>query len=295
MKRIVQAGIMVFCVFCMAGTLLATDLPRVMFMGEDVNRDTRDTVPRHSKVFDQVLYAMVGEMLNEGFDVKDETALTLETHLQGGQRRMDPELISIAKEAGVDVLVIFSIHYSIKKSYSTVKVGSRIIGRMLNVYSGSLIGRFNVESPQYQPVNKPYGPDEVIEGIGKVAKNLGREAGAEVAMKLADRVDQAGGMLLEWNLVFDGFTEDDVQTIQEFLIQFDGYDSHRPKRNGGNANTYHEYLYKSSIDSAELKRQLYKTLKKLKMRNRIYFSGNTFKIEKLAKSRQRRAKRQSEW
>jgi hypothetical protein len=63
----------------MAGTLLATDLPRVMILGEDADRDS---IPRHSRVYDRVLNAMVNEMLNEGFDVKDETAMTLDTHIQ---------------------------------------------------------------------------------------------------------------------------------------------------------------------------------------------------------------------
>lgn len=79
MKRVVPVCVMTFCLMCMAGTLLATDLPRVMILGEDADRDS---IPRHSRVYDRVLNAMVNEMLNEGFDVKDETAMTLDTHIQ---------------------------------------------------------------------------------------------------------------------------------------------------------------------------------------------------------------------
>ncbi|PIE69488.1 MAG: hypothetical protein CSA21_02335 [Deltaproteobacteria bacterium] len=292
MKRVLQAWAMVLCIVCMAGSLMAADLPRVMFLGED---DDRDAIPRNSRVHDRVLNAMVNEMLNQGFDVKDETAMTLDTHIQGRKRRSDAELISIAKDAGMDVAVIFTIYPDLKKSYSTVKASARVTGRMLDVYSGSRMGNFEVESQQYQPLQRPYSRNDIIEGVGKIAKLLGRDVGAELAQRLAGYVDQEGGQLIEWTLIFDGFTADDMMEMEDYLVIFSGYDSHRPKKNALNTSTHHEYLYKSSIDSAKLKRNFTKALKKMNMRGRVYTSGNEVKVVKSAKVRQRRVKKQSEW
>jgi hypothetical protein len=278
--------------FFMVGTLAAADLPRVMFLSEDADHDS---IPRHSRVHDRVLNAMVNEMLNEGFDVKDETAMTLDTHIQGRQRRTDAELISIAKDAGMDVAVIFTIYPDVKESYSTVKASARVMGRMLDVYSGSRMGNFELEPQQYQPLTKPYSRNDVIEGVGKIAKLVGRDVGAELAQRLSGYVDQPGGQLIEWTLVFDGFTADDMMSMEEYLVIFSGYDSHRPKKNALNTSTHHEYLYKSSIDSAKLKTNFTKALDKMNMDGRIYVSGNEVKVVKSAKVRQRRVKEQSEW
>lgn len=292
MKRVLQACVMVLCMFFMVGTLAAADLPRVMFLSEDADHDS---IPRHSRVHDRVLNAMVNEMLNEGFDVKDETAMTLDTHIQGRQRRTDAELISIAKDAGMDVAVIFTIYPDVKESYSTVKASARVMGRMLDVYSGSRMGNFELEPQQYQPLTKPYSRNDVIEGVGKIAKLVGRDVGAELAQRLSGYVDQPGGQLIEWTLVFDGFTADDMMSMEEYLVIFSGYDSHRPKKNALNTSTHHEYLYKSSIDSAKLKTNFTKALDKMNMDGRIYVSGNEVKVVKSAKVRQRRVKEQSEW
>jgi hypothetical protein len=276
----------------MAGTLMAADLPRVMFLAEDADHDS---IPRHSRVHDRVLNAMVNEMLSEGFDVKDETAMTLDTHIQGRQRRTDAELISIAKDAGMDVAVIFTIYPDVKESYSTVKASARVMGRMLDVYSGSRMGNFELEPQQYQPLTKPYSRNDVIEGVGKIAKLIGRDVGAELAQRLSGYVDQPGGQLIEWTLIFDGFTADDMMDMEEYLVIFSGYDSHRPKKNALNTSTHHEYLYKSSINSAKLKTNFTKALDKMNLDGRIYVSGNEVKVVKSAKVRQRRVKEQSEW
>jgi len=292
MKRVLQASVMVFCLCVMAGTLLAADLPRVMIMGEDWDHDS---IPRHSRVYDRVLNAMSNQLLNEGFDVKDETAMTLDTHVQGRQRRTDAELISVAKDAGVDVAVIFSIYPNVKKKYGSAKATARVMGRMLDVYSGSRMGNFELEPQQYQPLQTPYSRNDVIEGVGKIAKVIGQDVGAEIAQRLSGYVDQPGGQLIEWSLIFDGFTADDMMNMEEYLVIFSGYDSHRPKKNALNTSTHHEYLYKSSINSAKLKTNFNKALKKMNMQGRVYTSGNEVKVVKSAKVRQRRVKEQSEW
>ncbi|WP_320008708.1 hypothetical protein [Maridesulfovibrio sp.] len=311
MRKIILLLIAIGCFLVAPSIALATDLPRVMIVGEDSDPDT---VPRNSRVFKRVLNAISNEMVNLGFDVKDETALTHITHVQGRSRRNDAELIQIAKDAGIDVLCIFSIYPNAKTNQNSVRVTARIEGRLLSVWDGSRLGNFESEPQQYQLVPSPYSRNDVLEAVGKLSKIIGSDVGAV----LADRLGQyhpeggsdsavdgsgagggsgigSGGRLLEWNLVFDGFSDDDMLDVEDYITIFTGYDSHRPKSNALNTSSHHELWYKSSIDSAHLKRNMVRMLRKLNMQGRVYISGNEVKIVKQHRVKQRRKQSNSEW
>ncbi|NDV26352.1 hypothetical protein [Desulfovibrio sp. JC010] len=313
MRKTVLLLIAIVCFFVAPSMALATDLPRVMIVGEDADPDT---VPRNSRVFKRVLNAISNEMVNLGFDVKDETALTHMTHVQGRTRRNDAELIQIAKDAGIDVLCIFSIYPNAKTNQNSVRVTARVEGRLLSVWDGSRMGNFESEPQQYQLVPRPYSRNDVLEAVGKLSKIIGSDVGAV----LADRLDQyhpeggsysdgggsgsgggggsgigSGGRLLEWTLIFDGFSDDDMLDVEDYITIFTGYDSHRPKSNALNTSSHHELWYKSSIDSAHLKRNMVRMLRKLNMKGRVYISGNEVKIVKQHRVKQRRKQSNSEW
>ncbi|WP_421902450.1 hypothetical protein [Maridesulfovibrio sp.] len=313
MRKSILLLIAIVCFFVAPSMALATDLPRVMIVGEDADPDT---VPRNSRVFKRVLNAISNEMINLGFDVKDETALTHMTHAQGRTRRNDAELIQIAKDAGIDVLCIFSIYPNAKSNQNSVRVTARIEGRLLSVWDGSRMGNFEAEPQQYQLVPRPYSRNDVLEAIGKLSKIIGSDVGAV----LADRLDQyhpggggesysdgggsgggggsgisSGGRLLEWTLIFDGFSDDDMLDVEDYITIFTGYDSHRPKTNALNTSSHHELWYKTSIDSAHLKRNMVRMLRKLNMKGRVYISGNEVKIVKQHRVKQRRKQSNSDW
>ncbi|MGE4557528.1 MAG: hypothetical protein AB7D07_11960 [Desulfovibrionaceae bacterium] len=271
---------------------MATDLPRVMIVGDDADHDT---IPRNSRVFDRVLNAISNELLNEGFEVKDETALSSETHIQGRSRRTDAELVQIAKDLGIDVLVIFSIYPNVKKNQNSVRATARVEGRLLSVYDGSRMGNFEAEPQAYQPVDKPYARNDILEAVGRMSKILGQDVGQVLAQRLSNYVDQEGGRLQEWTLIFDGFSADEMAAVEDYLVIFSGYDSHRPKPNALNTSSHHEYLYRSSIDSAKLQSNLNKMLNKMNIKGRIYISGLEVKVVQQNGVRQRRVQKQSEW
>ncbi len=290
-KTVRCAAAMLF-VLLMCTSVLATDLPRVMIVGEDVDRDT---VPRNSRVFKRVLNSISNTLVNEGFDVKDEAALSHETHVQGRNRRSDAELIQIAKDLGIDVLVIFSIYPNGKTNANSVRVTARVEGRLLDVHSGSRLGNFEDEPQDYQLVPAPYSRNDILEAVGKLSKIIGREVGTVLTKRLAGYVDQPGGQVLEWELVFDNFTPEQITEIEDYLTIFSGYDSHRPKPNGMNTSSHHEFLYRSSIDSAKLKSNMYKMLKKLNMDAQVSLSQNEVKVVQTNGVKQRRKKDTSEW
>ncbi|WP_432735900.1 hypothetical protein [Maridesulfovibrio sp. FT414] len=285
---------------------LAGDLPRLMIVGEDADPDT---IPRNNRVFNRVMSAIANELINRGFDVKDETALTHTTHVQDRTRRDDAELIQIAKDAGIDVLIIFSIYPNVNSNQNSVRATARVEGRLLSVWDGSRLGNFEAEPQQYQLVPSPYGRNEVLESVGKMSKIIG----SDVAAVLADRLEGyypegggaaatdggssvgTGGRVKEWTLIFDGFTDDDMLDVEDYITIFTGYDSHRPKSNALNTSSHHEVWYNTSIDSAHLKRNFTKMLKKLNMQGRIYISGQEVKIVKQHRVKQRKQQSNSEW
>lgn len=293
MKQLLMLAAAVL-VFLVAPTISsATDLPRIMIAGEDHDKDT---IPRNSRVFKRVLDAISNELVNKGFDVKDETALTNDTHIQGRSRRSDSELIQVARDAGIDVLVIFSIYPRVKPNTNSVRVSARIEGRLLSVMDSSRLGNFESEPQRYTPVPKPYSNNDIIEGVGKLTKILGSDVGAV----LADRLDQyhpenGPGRLVEWTLIFDGFDSNDMMDIEDLLVKFTGYDSYRPKSNALNTSSHHEYWYKSSIDSAHLERNMNRMLRKFNMKGRVYISGTQIKIVKQSQVRQRKKSNNDGW
>ncbi|WP_031479449.1 hypothetical protein [Maridesulfovibrio frigidus] len=304
MKKTILLFVALMSFFVVPSLALATDLPRVMIVGEDVDKDT---IPRDSRVFKRVLNSISNELINRGFDVRDETALTHQTHAQGRIRRNDAELIQIAKDAGIDVLTIFSIYPNVKSNANSVRVTARVEGRLLSVNDGARMGNFESEPQQYQLVPSPYSRNDVLEAVGKLSKIIGADVGAV----LGDRLDQyhpdggssdggsggvsSSGRLLEWTLIFDGFNDDDMLDIEDYIVIYTGYDSHRPKSNALNTSSHHEYWYKSSIDSAHLKRNMVRMLRKMNMKGRVYISGNELKIVKQHSVRQRTKKSNNDW
>jgi hypothetical protein len=158
--------------------------PNIIIMGEDADTDT---VPRNSRVYKRVLAALVNEMNDEGFNVYDETAATLDDFAQGRVRRTDAEIIDIArsvKRPPIDVAVIYSIYARAQERGYTNKLHVRITGRLLNVRSGQRLGNFEVEMPEPANVAPDCGRNCVLEAVGQGAGALARDLGAVLARKL---------------------------------------------------------------------------------------------------------------
>ena len=293
MKRLISiltSGIFLISCAATPGSSFAADGPNILIMGEDADRDT---VPRNSRVFKRVLDALSGQLNDEGFDVFDEAAVSLDEGLaQGRVRRTDAEIIDIAriiKRPPIDVAVIFSIFASAKEMSYVTKVKTRIPGRILNVKTGQRLGNFEVESPRewVAPVN--CDRKCTLEVVGGHAKILAQDLGAVLTEKLAWMVDdgesdvttsgvQTSGLPNAYTLVFNLFTSEERMDIEEYLVVFSGYKSHRIS---GCSERRCEYWYESDIETAKLNRNLRKMLDYLNMRGRVTFSGNLFTVDKI--------------
>ena len=278
---------------------IAAEKPNIVIMGEDADKDT---IPRNSRVFKRVLNALSNQLNEEGFDVFDETAISLGNFAQGRTRRTDVEIIDIAKsiqKPPLDVAVIFQIFASADQLTYTTKIETRITGRLLAVKTGQRLGNFEVNSPGnwVAPVKCPR--ECILEVIGTKSRILANDLGAVLTPKLAHMISSGekaanlkpGGIPQAYSLIFDGFNKTDINDIEEYLVIFSGYKRHRPTYSSPRR---HEVWYESEINNGRLNRNLRKMLDHLDLRGTVTFSGNSFTVKKVA-LRKRRTINRKEW
>jgi hypothetical protein len=265
----------------------AADSVNLLIMIEDADKDS---IPRDSRINKRV-HASISQQLNHIADVYDETSITLNSFKQGRVRRSDAELLDIARSITrppIDIVVVFSTYASVNTSEYAKKVRARIEGRMLNAKSGQFLDNFEVQSPKSWAV--PYACDKqtcMLEEIGDEAKVLGDELGLILAEKLNwllnpdstdDNAHSAVAMFNDYYLEFDGFSAQDMLNIEEYLLVFSGYISHRPTQQRHTRTTL---LYRSTIGTAKLSRNIIKLLEELNMRATLNFEGNAFSLKRI--------------
>ena len=92
------------------------------------------------------------------------------------------------------------------------------------------------------------------------------------------------------SLIFEDFTSIQMQDIEDYLVVFSGYRSHRPS---ATFHRHNEIWYQSSIRHAKLLRNLERMFEEMDVRARIQFSGNEYRIRnvRLPNRARRRAPR----
>jgi hypothetical protein len=281
----------------------AADQPNIMLMGDDADQDT---VPRHSRIFNRVLDAFKNRMMQEGFAVFNETAITMDMTDAGRVRRTDAELISVAKnltEAPIDVISVFQIYASAQDdSYSDIKkLRIRIVGRLLQVATGRDLGSFEVSmGPKgLSPIPLNCNEDCILETVGDQAKPIANEVGIILARKLRElapesandastvvkgtvkaetsqATEECDGLRTAYTIVLNGYDTDVVQSIEKTMTGFKGYETHRPVKS---QTLYSEYWYETCSDRARLERNFQVLGENLKGQNRVALTGNRIELE----------------
>ena len=271
-----------------------------------------DGVPRASRISTRILDEVASQLSHEGYEVYDETALTLDSHVQGRSNRTDAELIDIGKSIRrppIDVVVFFTVFAETTRKTYTNELHMRIAGRMLGVQDGRFIDKWEENVPDRWalpnrcfPQNAPQPIREcILSTVGDDAKIVAADLGAILTEKLTawlaaggsgSRVggDNSGGMERSYELVFDGFDSRDWRDIEEYLVIFSGYLSHRPQVT---RERYREVSYMSTISTAKLQRNMTKLVDVLELDATVRFSGNTYTVrnKQLQKRRSRDEKK----
>ena len=296
---------------------VAGDQPNVLVVGEDADEDT---VPRNSRIFNRVNDALRARMMELGFKVYSETAVSMDITNPGRVRRTDAELISVAQNitaAPIDVISAFQIYASApQNAYSDIKqLKIRIVGRMLQVQTGRDLGNFEVSvGPKgLKPLPVRCDRDCILEHIGDEAKPIANEVGAVLARKLdqlspsapkptsvvtatvptsapppipaaAPASGTCSGLSSAYTIVLNGYDSTDVGAIEAILVAFQGYEHHRPIRS---QTLFSEYWYETCSDRARLERNLRQMAEQFPGQNRVALNGNRFEVEKIASAHTR--------
>ena len=266
----------------------AGDQPNILIMSEDADPDTVPMVER-------VISALSEELNNEGFSVYDEVSATLGRFTQGWARRTDAEIIDIARSVKlipIDVAAVFLIYPRVDDRGYGRKLHVRIEGRLLHVKSAQRLGNFEVETEAATFIPTDCDRNCELERVGSVAQGLARDLGAVLAKKLdwlspasrsrvessivSKRKDQADGLSQAYVLKLSGFNNKEIDQIENRIVQFRGYEHHRPVSSLFRA---HEYWYESSGGTAYIYQNLRHMLDELNVSGRIEFLGNSFSIQ----------------
>lgn len=265
----------------------SSDSVNLLVMIEDGDKEA---VSRHSLINKRV-HASVSQQLIQIADVYDETSISLDSFKQGRTGRSDAEILDIARSITrppIDVVVVLSTYVTVQTNQYVKKASARITGRLLNAQSGQFLDNFEVQSPASWTI--PYECKSqtcMLEEMGDEAKVLGDELGLILAEKLnwqmnatetENGTNKTAQMTNDFYMEFDGFSAQEVASIEEYLLVFSGYVSHRPTQQRYTRTTL---LYRSTISSAKLSRNLMKVLAELNMRAIINFEGNSFNLKRI--------------
>lgn len=280
----------------------------MVMMGEDADPSS---VPRTNRIFARVQLEIMEQLNTRGHQVYDETAVSMAVTQPGRVRRMDAELIEVARAVSrppLDVMTIFQIYASVRTSpVSDVRrLDVRVMGRMLNVRTGQSIGSFEVVGQDLPPL--PPGcassQDCILEHVGNEAKPIGAEVAAALADKLtaflgaparpvatAPSAPMAGapltspaaapacpGLPTAYVIRLAQFSAQEISQMEGFFSAFSCFETIRPVRQSASLA---EYWYESRIDQLRLTRNLQGMKDAMGVNFQIQFSGNTVSLTKI--------------
>ncbi|MDU0356393.1 hypothetical protein RS130_23090 [Paraglaciecola aquimarina] len=282
--------VLILLAFGALSSSYAADSVNLLVMIEDADKDS---IARDSRINKRV-HTSVSQQLNHIVNVYDETAITLNQYKQGRTQRSDAELLDIARSVvnpPIDLVVIFSTYASVQTNEYSKKAQARIQGRMLDAKSGQFLDSFEVQSSNAWAI--PYTCVKqacILEEIGNEATGLGDELGFVLAEKLdwlingenpdtaVDNRSSNTQITSDFYLQFDGFSPQEVARIEEYLLVFSGYISHRPTEQRHTRTTI---LYRTNSSTAKLNRNILRVLAELDMRATIHFQGNKFNLKRI--------------
>jgi hypothetical protein len=285
-------------------TSWAQGRPNILVMSEDADEEA---VPRGNRIYTRVIRELSETMNVRGYNVYDETAISMGITEPNRVRRRDTELIDVARSIStppLDVVVIFEIYASAQKSmYSDiVRPEVRVPGRMLNVRTGQVIGSFEVTGLQLPPLPQGCDRECLLERTGTEAKTIARDLASALAQKLDGfqaprrsgilapqprlsfepeqaepdgvpvRREACGGFPTAYSLRFSGFSAQETQSIEEYISAFRCYEQHRPVRASANEA---EYWYETRSDPARLNRNLRLMLEHMNRAGQVTSTGNS--------------------
>jgi hypothetical protein len=265
----------------------------VLVMGEDWDEDT---IPRKTQIFERVIDAVTNQLQQDGFKVINETMATGSAYVQGRVRRTDTELFKLAKAIKtppIDAVLTFKIYPQFNADTTTTWMNALVTGRLLNVSTNESLGNFEVTLPEDVATEPKCNKSRkcALKYMGMHARVLGQELGAALSIKLkrasmtrassnsnTGRANTDASLPQAYKLTFDNFDATEFNQVEEYLVAFSGYDTHKVIQSTSR-NTV--VWYETISDDARLKRNMRKMLDFMGVEGQVNCVNRTCKITKI--------------
>jgi hypothetical protein len=281
-----------------------TTVKRVNLLVMSDDTDT-DAVPRFNRIFNRVQARMMETLNLRGYQVYDETASGLEVAASNRVRRSEGELVEVARAVRVpiDAAVVYRIYASSRRSPSGAisRPEVRVEARVLNVRSGQFVTAFEAGGYQLPPLPVNCDRECLLERVGSEADLIAADVASGVVERLtafigappshapatlavaAPSVGVVPGteacppvLPTAYQIRLRDFGPDEVSQIEELLVRFACYESHRPTRVSGAAA---DYWYETRSDQARLMRNLRQMLDYMGVRGNITLGDNSGAVD----------------
>jgi len=265
----------------------------VLVMGEDWDEDT---IPRKSQIFERVIDAVTNQLQQDGFKVINETMATGSAYVQGRVRRTDAELFKLAKAIKtppIDAVLTFKIYPQFNADATTTWMNALVTGRLLNVSTNESLGNFEVTLPEDVATEPKCNKSRkcALKYMGMHARVLGQELGAALSIKMkrasmrgssgngtTGNTNTEAGLPQAYKLTFDNFNAKEFNQLEEYLVAFSGYDTHKVIQSTSR-NTV--VWYETTSDDARLKRNMRKMLDFMGIQGQVNCVNRTCKVTKI--------------
>ena len=265
----------------------------VLVMGEDWDEDT---IPRKTQIFERVIDAVTNQLQQDGFKVINETMATGSAYVQGRVRRTDAELFKLAKAIKtppIDAVLTFKIYPQFNADATTTWMNALVTGRLLNVSTNESLGNFEVTLPEDVATEPKCNKSRkcALKYMGMHARVLGQALGSALSVKLkrasvqgssgssaTGKANTEAGLPQAYKLTFDNFSANEFDQLEEYLVAFSGYDTHKVIQSTSR-NTV--VWYETTSDDARLKRNMRKMLDFMGVQGQVNCVNRTCKVTKI--------------
>lgn len=259
----------------------------VMIMVQD---DTADTIPYNHSSMKRLINKVSSDLSRNSINVYDWP----QSNSYNGPRS-EAMLVDVARsysKATIDYLIVLSAEASVNRSDYSTQISGSVYGKTLALHSGRFKGAYTAKG---RSINKDSDCNDycVNSELGDSLQSAASELSAEILNSIHNanytrntnkdrqRSKQTpinnSPNVVDYTLVLEGFTQQDIANIEEYLPIFSGY---QRMRFSANRHQYAEIAYDSSISRNKLDKNLNRMLSEMNVNGAVKISGNTVTVVK---------------
>jgi hypothetical protein len=209
--------------------------------------------------------------------------------------RSEAMLVDVARsysKTTIDYLIVLSAEANVKRNDYSTRISGSVYGKTLALHSGRVKGAYNAQGRSINKdsdcndfcVNSELGDSlqsaaselsaEILNSIHNISYSQNKNRGSQRDTKAPANNSPN---VVDYTLVFEGFTKQDIADIEEYLPIFSGY---QRMRFYANRHQYAEIAYDSSISRNKLDQNLNRMLSEINVSGAVKITGNTATVVK---------------